>query len=123
MPNVSRLRSPEDIEAMLAASHARPVLLLKHSSMCFVSHRAHGEFDRLEEADDPPRYLVVVQEARAVSNLLAERLGVRHETPQAHVLSGGRSVFVANHAQVRTDSLRRAAREALPAVQDVAHRS
>ena len=113
MAQVIELRTADDAEAMLAASHERPVALLKHSSMCFASARGRAAFERLEATDDAlPLYVVVVQHARAVSNALAERLGVRHETPQAMILRDGRPVLVQSHGRIRTDDLLDAARTA-----------
>src|SRR5690606_16203398 len=39
MPQAVELRTRADAEAMLAASHAHPVVLLKHSALCFGSAR------------------------------------------------------------------------------------
>ena len=52
MAQVIELRTADDAEAMLAASHERPVALLKHSSMCFASARGRAAFERLEATDD-----------------------------------------------------------------------
>ena len=41
--------------------------------------------------------VIVVQDHRAVSNAVAERLGVRHASPQAFVLKGGEILYHATH--------------------------
>ena len=112
MAQVRELRTTADAEAMLAASHEAPVVLLKHSVACPVSARGQGQVAALDGPGAPPRYVVVVQYAREVSTWLAERLGVRHETPQALVLRDGAAVFVQNHSRIHTEDLRQAAREA-----------
>jgi thioredoxin 1 len=112
MAHVTELRTPEDVEAMLAASHDGPVVLLKHSVACAASARGEAALARLEAPGDPPRYVVVVQRARAASNYLAGRLGVRHETPQALVIRNGAVVLHLSHGAIRTDRLRDAARTA-----------
>jgi bacillithiol system protein YtxJ len=49
----------------------------------------------------PPQYaMVTVQTHRAVSNAVAQRLGVRHETPQALLIRDGRVVWSASHFRV-----------------------
>ena len=46
----------------------------------------------------PPQYaLVTVQTHRAVSNAIAQKLGIRHETPQALLVKDGRVVWSASH--------------------------
>jgi len=48
-----------------------------------------------------PRYaMVTVQTHRAVSNAIAQKLGVRHETPQALLVRNGRVVWSASHFRV-----------------------
>ncbi len=101
------LLTTADAEAMLAASHEAPVWLLKHSSTCPVSAMGHLAFAGV--VGGPPRYRVVVQRSRDVSNALAERLGVTHETPQAVLIADGRPVTVLNHLQIRPGALRAAA--------------
>lgn len=93
---------------MLDASHARPVVLFKHSVMCSVSARAHARVVKRAEEGEAPLYVVVVQEAREASDAVAERLGVRHETPQALVLHGGRVTFHQSHTAIDPDRLREA---------------
>lgn len=110
MTPFTELRIRDDVEAMLEASHARPVVLLKHSTMCMASHRGRAQVTDLGAPDDPPRYIVVVQQARDVSNYIAERLGIWHETPQALVLHAGAVVLHLNHGAIRTERLREAAR-------------
>jgi bacillithiol system protein YtxJ len=108
MPRPTELHTPEDIDAVLAASHRGPVFVLKHSATCPVSAFGRHQFGKLEDDADAPLYLVVVQHARAASNHLAAALGVRHETPQALLLHGGEAVGVWNHTAIRGGALREA---------------
>ena len=106
MAQVQELASRADADAMLEASHDAPVYLLKHSIACPISARGQMEFVGLEGDQDPPLYAVVVQYARDVSTYLADTLGVRHETPQAILISKGEAVDVKNHGSIRLQSLR-----------------
>lgn len=89
------------------ASKSNPVVLFKHSSACPTSARANDEMSELA-SDDVAVYRVVVQDARDVSDRIADELDVRHETPQAIVLSNGTPVFDASHFRVKADALREA---------------
>jgi bacillithiol system protein YtxJ len=104
MTDVNELRTGADLDAMLQASHEEPVLLLKHSLTCPVSARGLRVFGEVGHA--APRYLVVVQRARDVSNRIASETGVRHESPQAMVLFRGRAVYHASHYDIDPDALR-----------------
>jgi bacillithiol system protein YtxJ len=50
---------------------------------------------------------VLVREDRPLSLAVAERTGVRHESPQVICISGGRAVGHASHREVTVASLRR----------------
>ena len=51
--------------------------------------------------DCPAQYaMVTVQTHRAISNAIAQKLGVRHETPQALLVKNGRVVWSASHFRV-----------------------
>lgn len=101
------LRTLEDLEAALAHSEKEPVLLYKHSSTCFTSYRARREMQSMTEPADPPIYEVVVQEARALSNEIARRLGVHHESPQLILLRHGQPVFDTSHSWIKAERVRR----------------
>jgi bacillithiol system protein YtxJ len=45
-----------------------------------------------------------------LSNAIAERFGVRHETPQALLIKDGRVVWHASHWSITSDSLTEALR-------------
>lgn len=108
MAQVQELKTIEDADAMLAASKAQPVALLKHSIACPISARGQEQFVGLEADADPPLYAVVVQYARDVSTYLAETLGVEHQTPQVILIQDGEAVHDVSHHRIQLASLREA---------------
>lgn len=96
------------LETALAASHERAVVVFKHSVSCPVSAFARREVMQLTRDGDPPVYEIVVQRARALSNAVAARTGIRHESPQAIVFRDGEAIYDASHGRVTADALRRA---------------
>jgi bacillithiol system protein YtxJ len=52
--------------------------------------------------------VVNVIEDRPVSNAIAERLQVKHESPQALLIKNGKAVWHASHWNVTEDSLAQA---------------
>ena len=102
------IHTDEEFSKLLDASKERPVLIFKHSSACPISARAYGQVERFLDGADAPRFefgMVVVQEARALSNRIAETLDVEHETPQAIVVRDGEPVWNASHFRVTGDAL------------------
>lgn len=108
----SPLASLDDLEAALARAEDEPIVFYKHSATCSLSARMQREVAQLDRADDPPVFRVVVQEARTVSDAIAERFAVRHESPQVLVVRGDTVLHDASHTRIATDEIRTAATEA-----------
>lgn len=103
----SILRSQQDLDRALA--DAGPVLLFKHSTACPVSAAAYREFRAwLGDRERPRAALIHVIEDRPVSNAIAERLGVRHESPQAILVQDGAAAWSASHGAITAAALRKA---------------
>jgi bacillithiol system protein YtxJ len=104
-PDLRLLEHVDELHRLLAESQSRPVLLFKHSYTCGVSMEALDELvthlkDRESNGFLPQYAMVTVQTHRAVSNAIAQKLGVRHETPQALLVKNGRVVWSASHFRV-----------------------
>ncbi len=110
--NLKELNSIEDLDTAIAASSERPVLLFKHSLTCPISARAMREFEAfLDQADPRLDYkLIIIQTSREVSDETAARLGLRHESPQAMIVRGGREVWNTSHFDITAERLREAVR-------------
>lgn len=108
MSNVlTELKALEDLELMIARSATEPVLIYKHSLTCGTSGMALEEVRDLL-AGPPikvPVGLVLVQSARAVSDAVAARFGVRHESPQILLVQDGRVVWHASHFRVTAEAI------------------
>jgi bacillithiol system protein YtxJ len=100
----------DELDQMLDESRVRPLVLFKHSYTCGVSAEALDEMRaHIEEQARGIRYaMVTVQMNRDVSNAIAARLGVRHETPQAILVRNGRAVWNASHFRVTASALEKA---------------
>ena len=98
------------LEAAIAESEERPVLLFKHSRTCGISCEAMDELQaHVAESGGKASYKVItVQSHRRLSDSAAERFGIRHETPQAILLRGGRPVWNASHFRITAEALARA---------------
>jgi bacillithiol system protein YtxJ len=112
MPNLTHLSDLDMLEAAIAESLERPVLLFKHSRTCGISCEAFDELQAhlAEQAGKPAASykVITVQSHRRLSDSAAERFGIRHETPQAILLKGGRPVWNASHFRITADALARA---------------
>ena len=106
---VKHLSDIHELEAAIAESCERPVLLFKHSRTCGISCEALDELHaHVAEAGVAASYKVItVQSHRRLSDSAAERFGIRHETPQAILLRDGRPVWNASHFRITAEELAR----------------
>ena len=108
------VRDVAHLEALIAGSSDRPLLLYKHSRSCGTSHEALDELHaHLAEAPRDARYAIVtVQGQRDLSDAVARRFQLRHETPQAILVRDGQMVWSASHFRVTSASIAHAIDEA-----------
>ncbi len=109
-PDLKPIHGLDELDHALGESRHRPLVLFKHSYSCGVSAEALDELlAHLAVSPGSARYaMVTVQTHRDVSNAIATRLGIRHETPQALLVRDGRVVWSASHFRVNAESLERA---------------
>ncbi|MBL8896735.1 MAG: bacillithiol system redox-active protein YtxJ [Planctomycetes bacterium] len=95
MNTLLALDSLETLEQLLGAKER--VVFFKHSTRCPVSAWAEERVSDYVRQHGSVIHLVDVLRSRPLSNLLAERLRVRHESPQLLVVEGGRCLAHASH--------------------------
>jgi bacillithiol system protein YtxJ len=105
----TRLSDASELDAAFRAAQERPVMLFKHSLTCPVSTAGLREFERWlgeRSADSSVEpYLIEIQNHRDLSNAVAERTGVRHESPQALLLEGGEVAWHGSHWKITAKAL------------------
>ena len=84
------------------------VVLFLHAPRCWISRLAYRHVARLGGGVA----LVDVARDHDVKRAIEERTGVRHASPQAIVLHGGRVVWSASHFAITAAAVRRACRAA-----------
>lgn len=95
------IQSREALDSLLETSQDHPVVVFKHSLTCPVSTAALREYERFLEqrqSDESVTFtLIEIQKHRDLSNEVAQRSGVRHESPQALLFRGGEATWNASH--------------------------
>lgn len=97
----NEIHDAQELETLFQKSFEEPVLLFKHSLTCPISATAYHE---IGQADAEINF-VIVQRARAVSNAIAEKTGIRHESPQAIVIKNGEAIYNASHYNIAADEV------------------
>lgn len=109
---VRELTTLPELDALFTESDTRPMFVLKHSTTCPISASAYRRVaDYLQAAgpDAPPVYLIKVIESRPLSNELAQRLGIRHESPQCILLHHRAPAWHASHGSITAPAMATAA--------------
>jgi bacillithiol system protein YtxJ len=91
----------DSLDRFLAQANGSPAIIFKHSNTCGISARAHAEMSRIEQSVG----LVIVQKARELSNEIAARTGVAHETPQVFIIREQRVLWSASHGQIKAEAV------------------
>ncbi|RSK28204.1 bacillithiol system redox-active protein YtxJ [Bacillus sp. HMF5848] len=85
------------------------LLVIKHSLTCPVSGQAFSEYESFTKSNSEvvSAYLYV-QEARPLSNYIAETYNIKHESPQALLIKEDEVVWHTSHWKITTKSLEEA---------------
>lgn len=98
--NWNKLTSEEQIDQLITESAEKPVLLFKHSTSCSISSMALDRLLRNWKTEDSekitPYYLDLIA-FRSLSNLIAERFGIPHESPQVLLIEKGKVTYQESH--------------------------
>lgn len=112
MAQMTKLESPDALDATFAESHEHPVVVFKHSLICPTSRHAFDVYRRFVEnahSENDGRFkLIEIQRHRDLSREVADRTAVRHESPQALVLRDGQVTWHESHWKITQEALNEA---------------
>ena len=98
----------EQFDEIDEISNTKPVVLFKHSTRCSISRMAlkqfETEFNFPEEKID--WYLLDLLNHRDLSNEIASRYNVVHQSPQIVVIRNGKAVFNESHDSISAEDLK-----------------
>ena len=96
------------IDAINDESKSIKVMLFKHSTRCSISSMALTRIESNWKDSDSqlikPYYLDLIAN-RDVSNLITEKYGIEHQSPQALVISNGKCIYHESHTNIRYNDI------------------
>jgi bacillithiol system protein YtxJ len=98
--NWNKLTSEAQIDQVILESAAKPVLLFKHSTSCSISSMSLDRLSRNWKPEDSDKiipYYLDLLAYRNLSNLVAERFGIPHESPQVLLIQNGKVTYHESH--------------------------
>jgi bacillithiol system protein YtxJ len=89
------------LNEIMESSITKPVVIFKHSTRCSISRMALNQFENEFVLEDKVQlYFLDLLNYRNISNEIANRFGVQHQSPQLIVLKDGKSVYDASHSEI-----------------------
>lgn len=102
------LQSGDQLNDILNASDGRLKVIFKHSTRCGISSMAKGrlEADFDDDFSNVDMYYLDLLAFRPISNEIADRLNIVHQSPQLILLRDGEVLTSTSHEGVQADVIR-----------------
>ena len=97
----------KQLDEIIAESFERPVIIFKHSTTCGISRMAFKQFENAFDLNDKvTSYYLDLLTYRMISNEVATRFGIRHESPQLLLIKDGKCVYHVSHGAIDVENLK-----------------
>jgi bacillithiol system protein YtxJ len=95
------------LDQIEAESKESPSFIFKHSTRCSISRMALKQFEREFDLDNKVKaYFLDLIEHRDISNEIASRFDVYHESPQLILIKNGKAVYDVSHSDIDAVALK-----------------
>ncbi len=103
----SNLTEENQIAEIIALSNSIPVYIFKHSTTCGISAQAKENLEISFKNTDKPflLYYLDLLKYRSISNEVASKLNVHHQSPQLILVHNGEVAFTTSHHKIKTNIL------------------
>lgn len=95
------LKDLGQLNEIITISEEKPVVIFKHSTRCSVSRMALKQFENefnLQGKMDA--YFLDLIENRAISNEIASKFDVVHQSPQLLLIKNGKCIYNISHSDI-----------------------
>jgi bacillithiol system protein YtxJ len=103
------IESSDNLDDAIAQSHHQAVAIFKHSTRCSISSMAKDRLERSWDFSDdkgPLMYYLDLIIYRTISNQIADRFKVHHESPQLILIKNGEAIYDASHNDISIKELK-----------------
>lgn len=108
MPNWIEVQENSQIDQIVELSYQQTCVIYKHSTRCSLSfvakHRLESDWDK--ELDDVVTFYLDVIAHRGVSQEVAKRFSVYHESPQVLLIRDGECRYDVSHLDISVEDLK-----------------
>jgi bacillithiol system protein YtxJ len=101
---MQKIETIQQFEQLAETKHR--FFFMKHSLTCPISSAAFTDYQSyLNTNREEEGYYLAVQEARELSSHIAEKYGIKHESPQAFLFIDGKPGWTASHWNITEKEL------------------
>lgn len=106
--NWNALTDINQLDSIVSESEEKPVVIFKHSTRCSISRMALKNFEREYDFDEDEvtPYFLDLLEHRDISNEIAQKFQVIHQSPQLLLIKNGKSVYDVSHSEIDAEALK-----------------
>lgn len=99
----------KQLDEIAGESENNAILIFKHSTRCPISRMALKQFEQEYDidADTVKPYFLDLLEHRDISNEIASRFNVMHQSPQIILIKGGKAVYDTSHSDISADVVKK----------------
>ncbi|MBT8233492.1 MAG: bacillithiol system redox-active protein YtxJ [Saprospiraceae bacterium] len=104
-------RTLEDInqlEKISQESFEKPVAIFKHSTRCGISRMVLRNFEgeiKSKDSVNTELYFLDLIANRDISNEIASKFDITHESPQLIIIKDGKAIFDVSHHGISADNI------------------
>ena len=99
------LSSEDQLNEIDQRSFEKPQLIFKHSTRCPISSVIKNRLYKNTAPDNIELYYLDLIANRIISNTIAEKYKVMHESPQVLLIRGGECIFNESHSGIFMDDI------------------
>lgn len=102
------LQTLEQLDEIIENSHEKPILIFKHSTRCSISRFALKRFEsEFEMQEKVITYFLDLLNYREISNEIAVKFGVQHQSPQVLLIKEGKVVYHDSHDGIEAEEFKK----------------
>lgn len=98
----------KQLDAIVQESNEIPVIIFKHSTRCSISRMALKQFEQDYgiHTERAKPYFLDLLEHRDISNEIANRFNVEHQSPQLILIKEGKAVYNTSHGDISAQEVK-----------------
>lgn len=104
--NWTPLCSTDELEQLIHLSTQQPQVIFKHSTRCSISSVAKSRLEKAGAPDNANFHYLDLLSYRPLSNAIAEKFAVEHESPQILIIKDGKCVYTESHMGIDMDEIK-----------------